>query len=118
MGSSWCPAHDPLILAGFLICGECDEVSYPVDAEWIDVTQILVAFEQAHAPRCPHQRQPHLVLVDTMSADQSVPLVPQPRRCKGTVGSGPRRDQPCRNPAAAWSRYCAHHDPARKDVPR
>jgi hypothetical protein len=114
MSTFCCPGHDPLLRAGFLTCGECREPSYATDASWISETQILVAFEQAHKPGCPHRRQPHLVLIETTSDKQSVPLVDAPRRCKGTVRHGPRRGQQCSKPVGAQSAYCTMHDPARQ----
>jgi len=46
-----CPHHDPLIRAGIVHCGQCDQVAYAVDAEWVDETKLVATYPAL----CEHQ---------------------------------------------------------------
>ena len=104
-----------MLKAGYLTCGRCKSASYPVSAEWVSDQFVLASYEQAHEQWCPKRKVAcGAVLIDVTTDSTSVPDVPRPRLCKGTVRAGDRRGKPCKSPAGRGSAYCAQHDPARQ----
>src|SRR5215831_17459532 len=107
--TGYCPAHDPILLAGSLTCHPCGAVSYPVQAAWVGSGLILAEFEdhRDHRWGCP-DRHAMVVLVDLGAETQDVPAVIRPRSCRATAATTGRQ---CRSPARPGSAYCARHDP-------
>jgi hypothetical protein len=111
--SRYCPDHDPLLVAGHIDCRGCGSRSYPTEAAWIGEDLILATYEVACEYDCGRRRDSGAVLLD-LGSDQTVPLVPRPRRCRA-IASTTRR--PCRAYAPPGSGYCFHHDPAKRAAP-
>jgi hypothetical protein len=110
--TGYCPAHDPILVAGSLTCS-CGAVSYPVRAAWIDGGLILAEFEDGgHCYGCPN-RHARVVLVDTRAEAQEVPAVIRPRHCRAIAATTGRQ---CKSPARPGSAYCARHDPDRQEA--
>lgn len=105
---------DPFLAAGRIACGSCRRESFPIAAEWINDTLILVTYDQSHGPACSKQIACATVLLDLDADGGEVPYVPRPRMCRGVVRAGGREIRACRSLAAKGSAYCAHHDPARQ----
>ena len=106
---SYCPDHDPLLLATSIICGTCKSESFPVDADWMPDGTILASFDAVHEPWCTRRPDFGMVLL-VPGADPLVPRVQRPRTCRGTTRAG----RPCRNPAGKASAWCSSHDPDRQ----
>lgn len=94
--SGYCPAHDPILAAGYRWCSPCRAEAFPLDAAWLGPDLILVTY----GPLCRHQPDPR-----TMTVTPSE-LTPVEDRCAATTRAGTR----CR----AWPRpgtaYCCQHD--------
>ncbi len=111
--TGYCPAHDPLLVAGWLTCG-CGLVRYPTRAEWVGDALILAEFEDhGYAPGCQARHGGKVVLVDLDAESQEVPPVIRPRHCRATAATTGRQ---CKSPARPGSAYCGRHDPERQEV--
>ena len=125
-GPCRCPDCDPVVAAGYIACGGCHGRAYALDATWITLGRFIMAsFGPVDGdpgcaggdPGCAGGHRARLVLVDVDAEDATIPRI-QPRICKGTVRTGPRRGQPCIRPAAHGSTYCRQHDPDRRTAGR
>lgn len=111
--TGYCPAHDPILAAGWLTCHPCGAVSYPVQAEWIDGGLILAEYEDGgHHYGCPN-RHAKVVLVDLGAKSEDVPAVIRPRSCRAMAATTGRQ---CRKPARPGSAYCTQHNPDREEA--
>ena len=111
--TGYCPAHDPILLAGSLTCA-CGLVSYPTRAEWIDDELILAEFEDhGYATGCQARRGGKVVLIDLDAESQEVPGVIRPRHCRAIAATTGRQ---CKSPARPGSAYCGRHDPESQEV--
>lgn len=115
-GNRYPQAGDPILAAGRIVCGSCRRESFPLAAEWVDDTLILVTFEQNHSPACSRQSDCGTVLVDLDADEPEVPYVPRPRMCRGVVRSSSQAVRPCKRLAGRGSAYCVIHDPARQVI--
>jgi hypothetical protein len=98
-------AQDPLLYARFVACATCGQVSYPVDAEWLDSDFLLATYPAA----CSHVRSFTAVmevreLIVTTAAADTERFLPR-RRCAGHN----RFRRPCRAYARPGSDFCAAH---------
>ena len=92
----FCAEHDPLIVAGYLVCDQCQECSYPTSAAWLDDRLIIATF----AAGCDHVDE-HARVFDPAH------LVPE-SRCVATTRSGRRCRNQARDPV---ERFCTVHAP-------
>lgn len=108
---SYCPDHDPILIATSVTCGTCKAESYPVTAEWVTETLILASFDQTHEPGCRRRSTAcGTILIDMAAPTNEIPHVIRPRICRGTTKAGTS----CMAYAGKGSAYCATHDPARR----
>jgi hypothetical protein len=103
-----CADCDPITLAGYIICGQCQARSWPLEAEWAG-NFILAAYHSAHERNCQQRRQYGVVLLNIAGDDRTVPKVQRPprpdtNRCKALTRTGDR----CRNGITAQD-LCGTH---------
>jgi hypothetical protein len=98
--SDYCPAHDPILIAGYTRCNTCGQAAYPSDAEWLDDDHILAAYP----PGCGHLRESAWVV--TIGAERT-----PDEWCKAIARS---TGELCRNRARPdTGGYCHSHNPVR-----
>jgi hypothetical protein len=108
---TYCPEHDPILVAGYNTCTVCGATSYPTDADWMGEELILATFATACRPNCPRQRNPGRTVLLELGADPAIPEVQRPRLCRAIASTTGR---PCRGYAQPGSGYCHTHNPARR----
>jgi Family of unknown function (DUF5763) len=74
---SYCPEHDPLLLAASIICGTCKGESFPSDAGWMPDGSILATFASEHELWCTRKPDFGIILL-VPGAGQLVPRVQRP----------------------------------------
>lgn len=107
---TYCPNHDPILVAGYNTCGTCGATSYPTDADWVGEGQVLATFASTCQPSCPRRGPARTILLE-FGADPVIPEVQRPRLCRAIAATTGRR---CRGYAQPGSGYCHHHNPARR----
>lgn len=96
--SAYSPAHDPILVAGYLRCWQCGAAAFPSDAEWLNQgTGLILA---SYPGPCEHGGQ--LVLV--LDAEQVTTSRAWCNEIAVTTGA------PCRHRAIPGSLYCRQHN--------
>jgi hypothetical protein len=93
---NYCPEHDPLLLAGHVVCGTCGRRGWPTDADWVDGRQLIATYP----PGCDHQTG------GTWLVDPGQ-LAPDTRWCGVPASS---TGEPCRNRRQPDGSPCRLHN--------
>ena len=102
--TGYCPAHDPILAAGFLLCPSCGRRSYPADAEWVGTDLVIASWQRG----CSHIRL-HVMLVRPSLLEPCDEPEPERGPCQATVRHGRRRGERCLHPAVPGTGYCYFH---------
>lgn len=108
---TYCPDHDPILVAGFNTCRGCGAKSYPTDADWVGEELILATFTTTCQPGCSRRRDAARTVLLELGADPVIPEVQRPRLCRAIASTTGRQ---CRGYAQPGSGYCHTHNPARR----
>lgn len=91
----YCADHDPLLLAGHLVCHRCGRAAYPTDAEWFGPRLVIATYP---AP-CAHHRAGETWLID----------LDAPAQVRRWCGARTRTGNPCRQRARPDGSPCYAH---------
>lgn len=96
-----CPGHDPILYAGIRRCHLCGQVCHPIEAEWLDTAERLLALV-SWPVLCAHFTEPRIEVLDIEWLMEQPEVTPQ-------CASARRDGQPCRARPAAGTPWCQAH---------